>query len=421
MAKRLLTLGIVVLFVCCNMSFITLSEENFGNLSGYITDLEGYPISGAKVTITCGDFAFECLTDHNGYYYQDNIPLLYCIWNIAVFKMGYKFAYADIPIGENTKYDFVLLPASTIYVDDDNTQGPWDGTVENPFQYIKDAIDNASDGDTVFVYSGMYNQGHINITKSIQLIGESKDDTILANDNVSIVLLNASNSQISNFTFIGYIMGCEPFSTDEINIYNIEISNNKIISPIGLLIFNCINVEIKGNIFSPYDGDGYIGIFSASNSNVKIENNEISGFDNGMWVLDGNTVKNNLFRDNGIGISAWLYSTSSYPCIISKNNFIQNKIQADFNIFYSSKLLKYLPSNLENNLINELSFKNLQSIKNKILSKHIIWNENYWDDWIGFGPKLISGRIVMLVFTLPWISFDWHPAKEPYDINILNN
>ena len=45
---------------------------------------------------------------------------------------------------------------NTIYVDDDNTAGPWDGTLEHPFQKIQDGIDNTSDGDTIFVYSGTY-------------------------------------------------------------------------------------------------------------------------------------------------------------------------------------------------------------------------------------------------------------------------
>jgi len=32
---------------------------------------------------------------------------------------------------------------TTIYVDDDNTSGPWDGTIEHPYQYIEDGVDAA--------------------------------------------------------------------------------------------------------------------------------------------------------------------------------------------------------------------------------------------------------------------------------------
>ena len=44
----------------------------------------------------------------------------------------------------------------TIYVDDDNTEGPWDGSAEYPYQTIRDGVNASSDGDTVFVRSGSY-------------------------------------------------------------------------------------------------------------------------------------------------------------------------------------------------------------------------------------------------------------------------
>jgi hypothetical protein len=55
----------------------------------------------------------------------------------------------------------LILPgpivAGTLYVDDDNTAGPWDGSAANPFQYIQDGIDAAVSGvDTVLVKDGLY-------------------------------------------------------------------------------------------------------------------------------------------------------------------------------------------------------------------------------------------------------------------------
>ena len=45
------------------------------------------------------------------------------------------------------------------------------------------------------------------------------------------------------------------------------------------------------------------------------------------------------------------------------------------------------------------------------------WIRNYWDTWIGFGPKILKGQM----FTewvgqklFPWINFDWFPASKPY-------
>ena len=51
-------------------------------------------------------------------------------------------------------------------------QGSWlyvGGSGPGNYTTIQEAIDNATDGDTVFVYNGSY-FGHININKSISMI-----------------------------------------------------------------------------------------------------------------------------------------------------------------------------------------------------------------------------------------------------------
>jgi len=52
------------------------------------------------------------------------------------------------------------------------------GSGEGNYTKIQDAIDNATDGDTVFAYNGIYYENVV-VNKIIMLIGEDKDYTII--------------------------------------------------------------------------------------------------------------------------------------------------------------------------------------------------------------------------------------------------
>ena len=72
----------------------------------------------------------------------------------------------------------IEISNNIVYVDDDNIDGPWDGTIGNPYKHIQEAVDNAEDNDTIFVYEGVYNE-NIYIHKTINLTGENRDTTII--------------------------------------------------------------------------------------------------------------------------------------------------------------------------------------------------------------------------------------------------
>jgi hypothetical protein len=92
----------------------TITNEDTASISGFIYDIEINPINEVKVSLSCGEEYYECYSDENGYYQKENLPLLFCIWNITVFKLGYKTAYVDMPITQNSKYNFTLTPLNLV-------------------------------------------------------------------------------------------------------------------------------------------------------------------------------------------------------------------------------------------------------------------------------------------------------------------
>ncbi|MCK5459467.1 MAG: right-handed parallel beta-helix repeat-containing protein, partial [Thermoplasmatales archaeon] len=88
----------------------------------------------------------------------------------------------------------------TIYVDDDNTGGPWYGTLEYPYQHMGDAIENATEGDTIYVFNGTYYE-NILVDKTLLITGENKNTTIIDGMyNEFIIKIIKDAVTIKNFT-----------------------------------------------------------------------------------------------------------------------------------------------------------------------------------------------------------------------------
>lgn len=114
------------------------------------------------------------------------------------------------------------VETNMIYVDDDGGQ---------IFTKIQSAIDNASSGDTIFVYHGTYNETVV-INKSITLLGENSEKPVIfyergLGDTANIVLIDANDC-----TFNGFKITASPGFSEIIGIAiyssNNTISNNSI-------------------------------------------------------------------------------------------------------------------------------------------------------------------------------------------------
>jgi len=334
---------------------IEISDINFfegfesfqGSLSGYVTDPFMKPLEGALVRVSFHETYEENYTDSSGYYHVVNIPLCWCMKNATASKTGFSTESVLLSINENTTYDFVLnrLASKTLYVG---------GSGPGNYSTIQDAIDDAYDGDTVFVYteSSPYTE-NICINKTINLIGENKNTTIIdGGGNDDVIYVSAPWVNISGLTIqnSGHVYlhdaGIQVFSQFGNFSNNILLQNRY-----GIYLYETKGNTVSGNIIS-HNADGIL-----------------------LWE-SSDTIVHNTLSDNWYGI----YLDDSSNNFILENNFYSNMQHAFF----------------ENGLNT--------------------WENNYWGR-PRLLPKLIFGTIQIDTTWIPWINIDWHPSQQPYNIS----
>lgn len=303
------------------------------------------------------------------------------------------------------------------------------GSGPGNYTKIQNAINNASDGDTVFVYddSSPYIENVV-VHTSISLIGEDKQTTVIfgvGNNNASVyvqseevtvrgftlthsyegIRVESNNCSIENNIITHNKEGIDVFLTDNILIKGNVISNNSQ----GLYIISFKGAIISGNIISGNTNHG----INLGTENALITLNTISdnGLDGIMIGRDNNIIRqNNIINNGGFGVHIWN----------SKNNSI-----------------------LQNNIYNNRRGNARVSVDLWIVMLRSpfnhTWEGNYWGQPHQY-PKVILGCKYLFVPTIflrwfintvilksqwdtipfgifiPIIKFDRHPSQEPYDI-----
>lgn len=336
------------------------------------------------------------------------------------------------------------------------------GSGPGNYTNIQDAIDNANDGDTIFVYSGKYYE-NIVIHKAIELIGEDKQSTIIdggSNWNYNVITINISGVSVSDFTLqhsgsnigdsgILIVGGCNGniisnniIKDNSNGIYLKGSSENSIIDNViansiwgGIEINDDFFKEIDstsnyicGNLISYSGNDGIHG-FSDGNEIFEntIHNNERHGIMFG-FSSDNHFYKNHIYMNGAYGIS--LHNDLFSPGWNSNNKIERNNISYNHynGIYINGK--GYNNQILENTIFENggpgIEFVLIHSCT--ISSNNLIdntpnayflnlwvssWSSNYWSDWNGRIPYVINGH----QFGIPWKCRDWNPADEPYEFS----
>jgi parallel beta-helix repeat protein len=327
------------------------------------------------------------------------------------------------------------------------------------FTSLKDAMNASSPGDTIEVYSGMYFEQEIHILNNnvsllgiAQELGDGNDSGrpfIQGNVSLGVVLrVEANHVIISNLNIEnvkGFDAGCirateqnnltisyciihtlqEGYNSNPgIYVYgdNIRIIDNEVsyCNPgIHVGTEQPGSITITGNIVTDC---GYYGGIYLSGDEQNISGNSIKRCEKGINIHG----KNNIIFGNDIeSCQAGVLNYEGSNNIISGNNI--NFCPIGFlnewgggNRIINNNFKQY------NHSWNEPWWMRQMVIPYEF-DKKDTWRGNYWDTLTGIASKKILGAVFVgfvifpefgwgFVLPIPWAEYDWHPAKEPYDI-----
>jgi parallel beta-helix repeat protein len=175
--------------------------------------------------------------------------------------------------------------------------------VPDDYATIQSALDTVQNGDRIYVKTGIYHE-NLNITKSVSLIGESKDSTVI----------DGNSSQ-------GYRAPIRIYSN------NVTVTGFKIEdSWTGILIGHVNDCKISGNIFT----NNHDGIVLSSASRNVLEANVIervktNGYGIQLWDSTNNILKKNQIYSASIGIAIRGQPSNSF----GENNWVLANILSD--------------------------------------------------------------------------------------------
>lgn len=284
------------------------------------------------------------------------------------------------------------------------------GSGPNNYTKIQDAVDNAVDGDTVFVYNGKYYENVV-INKTINLTGEDRNKTIIdGGGNVNVVYIEYDTDWVN---ISGFTIRCSGNNPSDAGIYVITnfntISDNTIYNNSLGIYLDGINNTISKNVIKY---NRYIGISIESSDNL-ITNNNILNNDIGIWIFhDNNNISFNNISKNGRGISGWnIFNNFIFANIISSNNLEGIDLENAYNTTISYNIIF-------SNLGSGIDFETCR--RNNVTDNIITNNEYGLNFWYGNTNNIIINNSI-ISNDIIGIKLDWGDHCNISNNTVLKN
>ena len=360
-----------------------------------------------------------------------------------------------------------------LYVDDNNTKGPWHGTIKHPYQFITQAIENAQHNYQIYIFNGTYNET-LTITKPLTIQGENTNTTTIDGKYSNIIIqIQSENVTIKNLTIRnsgGYntnaaikttspntsIQNCIIYRTRtaiELNqTKNCSITNCTLhTNGAGIHIIQSQQITVNNNNFCHnalgiethqshdinidkcYLHTNGVGIFSSKSNNIRIlqtaiyDHNDNQGgslfqHSNNISLINCNVIHNG-FATRIRNCSSMLFSHCDYKwnthSAISVETSTRNLTIDNCNITNSFRYSLYI-TNLESKITNSNLYSSLVGIRFEKSTCDL--RNNWWGSPLG--PSLfehpIRDRICYLggkIRIFPWLTKQNTYAGSNWEIN----
>jgi nitrous oxidase accessory protein NosD len=315
--------------------------------------------------------------------------------------------------------------------------------VPDDYPTISSAVGNATDGDIIFVKKGTYEEKTLEINKTLSLIGEDINNTVIKLHppvyNVTQILtqfyatlsnaitINANDFRLSNLTIALNPDGYIAVAGDRTQITGNNIAGTGSVT--GLLISGsyCNITDNKSLGFISSNGSANL-IARNSVYNIIIDGESNTIGNNTVCNLHLSNTNKSIFYENKIGLATRYYY--GFSVLGRENSGIFIEGNSFHNIFYANDITAYsydvemkeINSKSENNTFYHNNFLNNSRYTGVgVRTGNFVnfWDNgkegNYWDDYngtdgnrdgIGDTPYVING-----------VNVDNYPLIAPYDVD----